>query len=476
MICILSGIEKYRQPLTRFFEGKLYPLIVAAITLLGHVTGLEYYLNILNMLAVSLALLTVSSFKAILPFMLTVIYQVNIKHTPGIPTWSTYYYETPRLVILMILVAILVACLVYFIVKNIIPAINKKDVPLLPAVIVLSAGFIMNGVFSSSWVAADLIFGIAQIFPYLIIFYLVYYGLGKEEPEELLNHLSYLALLIGGVLVGEMAFMFLTYDNIFENGSIVKEAVNLGWGIWNPIGFSLTSVIPLQMRGAMKGKYPWAYFSMALLCWIFAVLTLSRNALIFATLTFALCVVIACFVGNHRKAFRVICAVGVIAAAVIVVLLWSKISSVLSDLVGRGFSDNGRFGLWAQAWNNFLSSPLFGVGFFGFGQADATFEVVGFFPNMAHNSILELLSSCGIFGTGAYLVYRTQTLIPFFKGFSSDKLLLLITALVPLLMGLLDNYIFYYYPLFLSLISIATAMNINRQNCFLQQKNEVIQL
>ena len=34
------------RPLRKFFMGRIYPAIVAALVLIGHVTALEYYFNI----------------------------------------------------------------------------------------------------------------------------------------------------------------------------------------------------------------------------------------------------------------------------------------------------------------------------------------------------------------------------------------------------------------------------------------------
>jgi O-antigen ligase len=254
--------------------------------------------------------------------------------------------------------------------------------------------------------------------------------------------------------------MFLTYDGIFEGGSIVKERVNLGWGIWNPIGLSLCAAIPMQMRGAMRSKRFYVYLAGAICSWAFAILTVSRNALIFSTLTMAACVIIACFKSERKGFYRIFCAAGIAVALVGAIVLREKIFAVLGDIIGRGLSDNGRFELWSQGIGNFASFPIFGRGFFGYGETDV-FVAAEFIPTMAHNTAVQLLSSMGIFGAAAYVFYRIKTLIPIVKSFSYEKLMLLITMLVPLLMSLLDNFIFYFYPTFFYLIALSIAMKIS---------------
>ena len=49
----------------------------------------------------------------------------------------------------------------------------------------------------------------------------------------------------------------------------IKENVHLGWGMWNPIGFSLTVLIPIIMRGAMVEKHRTVYLIAGIVTCIF---------------------------------------------------------------------------------------------------------------------------------------------------------------------------------------------------------------
>ena len=453
-----------KDKLRAFFEGWAYPLAIALLTLIGHVSGLEFYFNAISMLAVSLALTLSRSFTVALPFMLTVVMQVNLRHSPGVPTWSDYYFTPCKLITVIALILILAASLIYFIIKNVIPKIKSggvSKIPLFPSLIAFSCALLMNGV-GGEWTTAGLIYAIAEVSVYFLLFYIVYYGLSDEPASALMDRLSYLALLVAAVIIGEMIFMFATYDGIFEGGALVKERINLGWAIWNPIGFSLTVTIPLLMRGAMFSRTWWLYLAASILTWGFAVLTLSRNSLIFATLTLGACMIIACFKGNRRRTFRIITLSALIVAALTLILLWSKIASLLGDILERGFSDNGRFELWRIGLGNFLDAPVFGNGFFSYGETDV-FEVASFIPTLAHNTFIELLSACGIFGLIAYLYYRISTLKCFVKRPSFDKLMLALPIAVTLGMSLVDNFVFHFYTVFWYLICLAVALKLDRE-------------
>jgi O-antigen ligase len=414
------------------------------------------------MLAVSLALVISPSFIVALPFMLTVVMQVNLRHSPGVPTWSDYYYTPGKLVTIIILTLILLLALIFFVIKNVIPRVKchtVSKIPLFYPLAALSVAFLMNGI-GGEWTLSGIIYAIAQIAVYVLLFYIVLYGLMQEKTDALLERLSYLALLVAAVIIGEMIFMFATYNGIFENGSLVKERINLGWAIWNPIGFSLTVIIPLLMRGAMLSRRWWLYLLAAVCTWGSAVLTLSRNSLIFATLTLGACMIIACFKGQRKSAFRIITAVALLLAALSVILLWSKISSLLGDIINRGFSDNGRFEVWRIGLKNFTEAPIFGKGFFSYGKTEV-FEVAKFIPTLAHNTLIELLSACGIVGLLAYFYYRASTVVYLVKHPSFDKLMLSLPIIVTLGMSLIDNYVFHIYTTFTYSICLAIIFKLS---------------
>lgn len=462
---LTDAYNKYRPLLRNFFEGKLYPFTVALAVLLGHITALELYFGIAVLLAASLALVVCDTIKPFLPTLLTFVYFVNLKHTPGVPNWSDYYTRLYVLIPVICCFIILAAAAGFFVVKNIVPVFKFKTAPLFTPLVILSAAFLLNGAFSSGWKFASLVFGFAEVAVFFLLFYLLYYGIKNEDPIKLFDYVTYLSLLIAMVLVGEVVFLFLTNDRLIsEAGSIVKEEVLFGWAACNPMGFSLAVIIPLLMRGAMTSKYSLVYLGAAIVTWVSMVLTMSRNALIFGTLGLGISFLIGAFFGprKRRTLFRIVLAVGAAAALFGTLILWNKISAVLADFLSRGFSDNGRFTLWKNSFDNFLKSPIFGRGFFDWGEMDV-YESATFVPTMSHNTFFQLISSMGIFGTLAYGYYRVKTVAPFIKKFSFDKAMLLLPILVTLGASLLDNFIFYFYTAFLYILLLAIAFRMRER-------------
>ena len=456
----ISRKTKRRMALEKAFGSKPYAFAVALLVLVGHITATELIVMPILCVLASIAFFTCSSIKHFLPLLLTFIYLVNAKHSPGVPYWSDYYSSSYRIFIIVLFLSLLGASFVYYVAKQVIPRIKGIPPMLIPTAL-LSVSFLLNGIGYEGYKWASLGYGTAQIAVYFVLFYAIYYGLKGEDTDGLVSHLVYLASLIAMVLIGEMIFMLTTYDGIISaDGAIVKEMVILGWGICNPIGFSIGILIPLFALGTQKDrKRGIYYYLMMMVCTLFAILTQSRNALLTAGAAFVILAFFGCFIGNNKRLFRVMGSILSVGAIIGGFVFYDKISSLMSSLINMGFTDNGRFSLWRLALDYFKDSPVFGIGFFSFDE-NAYYNVAGFLPYMAHNTLMILLSSMGTVGVAAYAIYRVSTLKPFFKKFTLEKLLLFAVVAYFILSSLVDNFVFYFYTTFLYITVLAVTQNI----------------
>lgn len=442
-----------------FFMGPIYPIIVCLIVFLGYVYEIEFYLNVINVL---LAVVMLSVCDSLRPFIVVVasyVYQISVAHSPSFPANSDYLITPPGLYLTVSLFVLAgIALIRFFIRNNLISLQILKSLPMLPAFFMLSFAFLVNGAFSGAWNMASLAYGLLNILAFFGIFYIFYLGFRNERAVPLLKYLSYVSALMALVLISEVIWVY-KFGGVFDQGSVLKSKILFGWGNWNTMGQNLTVLIPVIFYGAMKNKCPWFYFGVATATLVAAILTLSRNALIFATLSYAVCVVIACFFGNNQKAFRVILPTGVAGIAVGVVVFWEKLSVTFADFLDRGLSDNGRFDLYHRGIAEFLEAPLFGKGFFGIDTDIANF--VDFFPDMMHNTPVQLLASMGIVGFIAYLYYRYRTVKLVLKRPSLEKTMIAMSLFVLALQSLLDNFIFYVQPMIYYSIALAVCVKLD---------------
>ena len=453
--------REYAEKLKEFFGGRLYPAIIAAAVLIGHITALEFYIAIPILLVSAFAFLVCDSVKHFIPTLLTFLYLVNLKHTPGsmdggINPGSDYYSQPYVFITMAVMFAILLIAVILYTLTTLVPRIREGGkAPLLLPLSLLSAAFLLGGAFSSGWQIASLVFGFAEAAVYFLLFYLFYYGLKRESINGLINYVCYIALLSAFIIIAELAFVYVTRsDAIFVDGVLHKEAIALGWGISNPIGNALVILVPLLMLGAIRCKaYP-VYLVTALLTCVSVFFTFSRNGIVVCLLVLTASVVVAYFTSTLKKTLGISLCCGMGAVTVGALIFSDKIAEIVTHFSRIGSADNGRFKLWRQSVDNFLENPIFGKGFFDWGEMDV-YEIAGFVPTMSHNTILQLMSSMGILGLGAYLFYRVMTLIPFFKNISREKIFILLSVAALLLGGMLDNFMFYFQGVFLYVILLA---------------------
>lgn len=441
--------------------GPIYPICVCVTVFLGHTLALELYLNVVNMLAVALMLCVCDSIRPLITTLVSYLYQISVAHSPSTPAKSDFLITPPGVYVTAALFVLVGAALIFFFIRNrLITRESLRSLPMLSAFAVLSVAFLMNGAFSDAWTPSSLGYGALNILAFFGIFYIFYLGLKNEGGEELTKYIAYVAALVALVLIAEVVLKYV-FGDVFVDGVVDKNKVLFGWGNYNSMGQNIAVLIPLLFYGAMKNRHPWLYFATATAATAAAVMTLSRNASIFALLFYVACVIIACFFGNNKRAFRIVAPSGAVLSLCGVVVFWEKLSEIFADFINRGFSDNGRFGLYEQGIAEFLGAPVFGKGFFGIDTE--TWNFVDFFPQMLHSTPFQLIASMGALGLVAYIYYRYKTVRLMLTRPSLEKTMLGLSALVLVLQSLLDNFIFYIQPMFLYSIVLAVAVKLTEE-------------
>ncbi len=440
--------------LRSFFMGRKYPLIIATLVASGSILGVEAFTVVIHSVLVLYAIFVTNSLKPVIISLLTFVMQISVKHAPFHPTNSDYYYTGWRLPAFIITGSALVAGLVFFVIRNkLYKRLSFKQTPLMTSLLVFSSGLILGGVGSDSWCAADLVYGVSNAFVYLVTFLVFYYGI-SDDSDSLADYFSYASALTALVIISELAALFIRSDEIIVDGAINKTAVSLGWGIWTLVGISLSVLIPMIFYAAEKGSRPVAYTAVATLTLVFAALSMSRNALVTASLAYASSLAYLSIFGERRRFFRRVALLELLTVALAFPIVYERVRRILSDYFERGFSDNGRFKLWRFALKSFSERMLFGNGFSGLVVSDELLYPFGPLVKQAHNTIIQLLSATGIFGTASYIYYRIESLKPIFRAPSTKTVLAGVSVAVLLIGSLADNFVFNIYPTFHYTISM----------------------
>ncbi|MBQ4510880.1 MAG: O-antigen ligase family protein [Clostridia bacterium] len=433
-------MENFKVKYLSFINSFYYSIICALIVFISHTFGLELLAIISIGLSVSLGLLFSSSLNFVLVPALTIFFTLSEKNSFN---GQGKFYSFGSLFTVSVVVAIFIGCLIYHLINN------RKDYyykhafksPLFYGILILSISFLLNNfIYKERFFWKDLGFSIALVIAYLGVFLLLYVGL--KFDEKLKSNIVFALFIASMVVTLEFYSLFVTGQIKFTDGEIVKESIVTGWGIWNTIGCYLSMLLPIHFYlASFVKRYGFIFYGTGLISYLAIVLSLSRSSLLAGTFVLGISVIVSCFFGENKKVNRIITSVLFVCAIGGIILMWDKIANVLGDYLERGLDDNGRFEIYATGWKKFLSHPVFGCGFYNSHHINEVGLPFGY-----HNTIVQMMASCGVIGLLAYLYHRYQTVALFIKQRCVKNFYLMLCICALLITSLLDIHMFSLYP------------------------------
>lgn len=431
-----------KNKIVSFLEGKYYPALLLVVTLIAHTFSIELFAVAVFFLTAGFGLILCKDLKFFISPFLMFIFIFSEKSVA-----SGMYYETPYLIAMVCCAVLLIGLFVaHFIIhKEHVSFKSFLKSKLFWGYALLSASFLLNGALNfDEYTLGNIVYALILIASITLIFVIFYANLSVDRTVK--EHTLYVLYLLSWLVTLEM-LIFLFTDAVYVNGSIVKEYIKLGWGLWNNIGGMLILLLPIHFYYACtKKRFSYLYYLGALIPFLAIVMTLSRSSLLVGAFMMAVCALICCFKGQNKRSNLIITGALLLAAIVGVIVLWDKISTVLLDYLNRGLDDNGRFEMYLHGLENYSKNPLFGGGFYSSYELETQFII--FLPFRYHNTIIQMMGTCGIVGLASYLWHRYET----FKLFSEKRSLVNLfigLCIISMLLGsLLDNHIFNIYPAF----------------------------
>ncbi len=465
----MNESHSIRTAFDRFIHSAVFPLLFGATVLLGYAFKLEFYGNILLFCIVFLGLWLSDSPRPFLTLAFFFVFQVPLLHSPSFPYYSTYYFDTGKIVIIGILaVALVLSLIVYSVRTRMFSTVRKTGSPLFVPLLLLGAVFLLNGVGSSEYILENVIIGVVQLLVWVYFYFFLLAGFQKEKHDSLLNYLLECVFIQAWIILSEILLLFVENPAAMTDGVIDRSVFNFGWGTCNACGVCLTVLIPLCFYCFLQGKYRLFSLFTAVLCYLGSILTLSRNALLFGTLA-----VIGCFIvsiskkyKNHRKFFKIFTVIDILIVVALLIFFREPIHDLFVCILERGTESNGRIEIWRSAITSFTESPVFGKGFFG--VQPELMAYVDFFPNFVHNTPLQFLGSAGAVGLLIYLFYRYRTARVLLQRKTLLRLCMTISICVFLGESLLDVFPFMIYPTFLYSALLAYA-EVENKNAFVRE-------
>ena len=429
-----SSNSSLRPRLTDYFCGTEYPIFVGFLVLLGHTLACETAATVSLFLITAIAVSVSLSIRPFLALLLLIPYVISREHGPGVPEFSDYFFTSYRPYLLIGSLLVLLGALAWFSYRQRIFRSALSSVPGIGSLSVFCLSLALGGLTAPAHTANDIFFGVLLGGSFFVPYVFLFLSLRSGRDKEILAYFVNLNLVSELLLFLEMLFLYAS------DPSLPKEEILFGWGTWTTVGSAIAVRIPMLLLGLRRRRGRAVYITSAVLSVVFLVLTKSRGAILAGALAIFLLALPLLARAIGRRAL-----IGLFSAMVLTAVPLC-IFGDLKLLPISFLSDNGRFEIWKKGISYFLSSPFFGAGYF---SADyGTFTALAGMPDMAHNTVIQLLASAGLVGICAYIFYRRGTVRILLSAPTGDRAFLSLSAAVLLFGSLFDNFLFYITPLF----------------------------
>ncbi|MDE7163406.1 MAG: O-antigen ligase family protein [Clostridia bacterium] len=452
--------SKVTHILRRALSSYFFPLVTACVSLACYYLGWDIVTIWYMCICGTAIMVCCKDVTPVICIFLFLNILVSLKHSPAYMGAASDYFVRPAILGQEIVaVAFFAGSVIFRLVTGIVSR-RFKLTPMFFGMVALCVAFALSGLFSTRYTPLNLMYGLALSATLLGIFTFVCGNIQIDE-KTFIRIAFYLVALFATVAF-ELLIAYCTYDGLIVNGKVVRSLLFFGWGTYNQMGMILTLTLPAWFYLAGKDKYGTAYLVGALLNLLACYLCFSRQAMLMGSVIFAACAVWLLIWDKGRK--RIINAsvmAGILVIAAIILGVKHKdVSYFFSSFWDALETGSGRIAIWRDGLRNFLTKPVFGVGFY---NPAAEYGDVGYFsgnlsysiPRMCHNTVLQIVSACGLVGLITYVIHRTQTVISFINNITHERVFIAMTLAALLLVCLLDNHIFYFLPTIVYAVLVA---------------------
>lgn len=489
-MCIFETMREKSPLLTRavaFFNSPLYPALFAAVCALSGVSGKAVYLPAIALLTLIsiIAGLFSSDLKVFLVPAFLIYYAIGMDVAEDHYTHYdvTTTFDMRSVPFLLVCLTLLAATLVYkLIVSGAFREMLQKRGICFMGVLFIDIALLTNGIFGGAWQPINLAYGAlsALVLTVGYCMFLSMFSHSENAPDFACHTLVSASLAISCEILiiafrlhrNEMLYFEKIISHEVTKLILNRTLLSLSWGLPTIVGAVIALGIPAALYLARKGKAPVFHYLAAPFFFAMTVFIDTRSAILCGGIALV-CGAIFCCVRNPRqKLFRRITFLLLFSLAVClgatVIAFPDKVKEYLPKIIEMlrfDFETEGETTLstilgtraeyWTRGIRDFLSAPLFGVGFMSGNSL-----ITDVYYKMYHNIVIEFLGSMGTVGIFAFLVHIKQLLEIAIRRFSVKKLLLLFVPCLILAMSLFDNFFFYpnfalLYTAFLAACEIA---------------------
>ena len=462
--CRLEAGRQKTSAFDQWLRTPGYVITLAVLTAISSLAGLELFLyTVFIGMGIYVCLLG-SDLLPLISIFLFAYVSPSRENNPGRYPGSVFYPMNGG-IYLGVLVLLFVVSLIWRLVKDQElggKAFWKTKRVLLPSMLLLGATYLLSGIGMDEYfsiMAKNLIFAVLQCFAVIFLYWLFTGSVHWDRAPR--GYLAWTGIAVGFVVLIQLMENYLS-GRIFVDGTLDRELIATGWGMHNNVGGLMAMMMPLAFYMAAKSKVGWLFNLLGTVLFIGTILSCSRGSMLMAGLAYCVCAFLLLKNRESRKQNLIIYLIAFGVVAIAVVILLPKLLSVFRLFISQMDNVSQRDNLIHYGLEQFKTEPVFGGSFFPQGSYVpwdwSNLEAFSsFFPPRWHNTLVQILASCGTVGFVAYLVHRFQTIKLFWKRRSTEHTFLAVSLGVLLCASLLDCHFFNIGPVLFYSIALAVA-------------------
>jgi len=449
--------------INRFLESPWFVLLICFSTALSSTLGLELFLYTgFILIGIYIALLG-NDFLPLAILVVCAYISPSIANNPGQNADSVFYPQNGGIYLAFLMVSFLVCAICRLIRDRRIggKAFLKQPRMLLPGILMLGIGYLLAGTFSGRYFEKGIMNAVFALLQFLSVFLLYWLFSGAVQWHRVRpEYFGWISLGVGLTVCFQLIVIFIV-NQVIQDSKILTGLIYSGWGNTNNIGCMITLMIPSAFLLAQRTGRIWLFNTLAVLMLCFVCFTCSRTSIFAAFLCYAASMAVVLKTSKQRKAFLQFNGVILLVLVILLVIFHFQLNLMFTELRERGLNPRMREQLYPEGLRIFLENPVFGEGFYPSSdkiQEWSTVEQIkAILPARWHNTVIQLLASCGLVGLVCYSIHRLQTIRLFWKRRNTDILFIGFSIFSLLLMSLLDCHFFNIGPTLYYSIALAFA-------------------
>ncbi len=455
----------------RFVYSPWYILLVICMAIIANTCALELEIYTTYTAMYVCMCLFGHDLLPVMPMLISCYLIPSSQNNPGKNANSIFSFGNggEHILLLAAIVIIFLLLRLSFDKTNGFVTIPKKKFTLLSGILILGIAYMISGIGSDEYLQLaqkNIFFGFLQLAA-LIVPYFVF-ALAVDWKNAPTNYISYIGVGVGFLLLAELVHGYFTQKDVIISGVLQRHYLFTGWGTHNNLGGMLAMMLPFPFFFSCKYKHGWIGMIIGTLFMSGIVFTSSRSSILIGGLIYLICTILVLIL-SKKKIGAVIWLLLIISCVAFLIYKYSTyLLTLLNYITNPSLQGNGREDIYAHGIRQFLKYPLLGESFYPTDYIPWDFSEVesfsSFFPPRWHNTVIQLLASCGMVGLGAYIFHRIQTIRLLFRKPSVEKTFIGLSISALLLTSLLDCHFFNIGPVLFYSMALAFAEKVEVEN------------